>query len=215
VERVRKLLAAEGPSKWIFLGDSITHGALHTFGWRDYVELFAERLRFELGRPMDLVINTGISGDNTRGLLATFDWRVGQFGPAAVLVMIGMNDCSANSGIGPDEFAANLHCLTDRIEACQAVPVMQTTCPIVPGLAPDREPQFDRFMDAIRQVAADRRLPLIDHHRFWLECRDRHLYWMSDAFHPNEFGHRAFAVRIFQDLGIFDPNSHSCRFHLP
>ena len=47
----------------MFTGDSITHGALHTMGWRSYPEHFAERVRWELGRMRDIVINTGISGD--------------------------------------------------------------------------------------------------------------------------------------------------------
>ena len=55
MEQVKELLRGEYPVKWLFYGDSITHGALHTFGWRDYTELFAERLRFELGRTMDTV----------------------------------------------------------------------------------------------------------------------------------------------------------------
>jgi hypothetical protein len=38
---------------------------------------------------------------------------------------------------------------------------------------------------------------------------------MSDAFHPNECGHRAFAHCLFHELGIFDPGSHCCRLHLP
>lgn len=45
LDQVRPLLKADRPLKWLFTGDSITHGALHTFGWRDYAELFAERVR--------------------------------------------------------------------------------------------------------------------------------------------------------------------------
>ena len=50
------------PLRWVFTGDSITHGAVHTYGWRDYTELFSERLRYEMGRRRDMVIKTGISG---------------------------------------------------------------------------------------------------------------------------------------------------------
>src|SRR5437763_63070 len=100
MDRVTHRFTAQQPTKWLFNGDSITHGALHTFGWRDYVELFHERLRFELARGMDVVINTAISGDSTRGLLETFDWRVAQFRPDVVFLMIGMNDCSTSRAIG-------------------------------------------------------------------------------------------------------------------
>ena len=215
MDRVKQLLKSETPIKWIFYGDSITHGALHTFGLRDYVELFSERLRFELGRPMDIVITTAISGDNTRGLLDSFDWRVGQFRPDVVFIMIGMNDCSENNDIGLEEFEANLNHLVDRLQEIGALAVLQTTCPILPGQAPDREPHFAGYMDLIRQVAARRDLPLVDHTRFWQEHPDSHFYWMSNAFHPNGHGHRAFAAHLYHALGMHDPSSHSCRLHIP
>ena len=33
---------------WVFYGDSITHGAAHTHGWRSFPEIFQERVRWEL-----------------------------------------------------------------------------------------------------------------------------------------------------------------------
>ena len=53
-------LPLDEPLRWVFAGDSITHGALHTMGWRDYTELFSERLRHELKRPRDCVVKTGV-----------------------------------------------------------------------------------------------------------------------------------------------------------
>jgi lysophospholipase L1-like esterase len=215
LDEVRPLLKTSQPVKWLFTGDSITHGALHTFGWRDYVELFAERVRFELGRGMDLILNSAISGHTTRELLSDFDWRIGQFRPDAVLIMIGMNDCAESRGISCEEFSANLEQLTGKIWKLGARPVLQTTCPILPGQAPERTPYFPAYMDAIRQVAADNKLPLIDHEQFWRNRAGSHFFWMSNAFHPNECGHRAFAFCLYEALGIFDPASHSCRLHLP
>ena len=90
MEEIKQLLRADRPVKWLFYGDSITHGALHTFGWRDYTQIFAERLRYEMGRSMDVVINTAISGNSTRELLQGFDWRVAQFQPDVLLLMIGI-----------------------------------------------------------------------------------------------------------------------------
>ena len=215
MERIRRVLESKTPAKWVFYGDSITHGALHTFGQRDYAELFAERLRFELGRTMDIVLTSAISGDNTRGLPETFDWRVGQFDPDVVLIMIGMNDCSTNNDISLTQFGDNLGRLVDRLLQIDAVPVLQTTCPIMPGQAPDREPDFEAYMEAVRQAAADHGVPLVDHTRHWQQHLDKRSYWMSDAFHPNEYGHRAFADLLYRAVGIFDPNSHACRLYFP
>lgn len=215
MKRIKKLLKSDAPIKWVFYGDSITHGALHTFGQRDYVELFAERVRCELGRTMDIIITTAISGDNTRGLLASFDWRVAQFKPDVVFVMIGMNDCSKDNDIGVEEFEGNLLELITMINNLGAGPILQTTCPILPGQAPDRFPYFDLYMDIIRKVASDHELPLIDHARFWQEHSDSHFFWMNDAFHPNAYGHRAFAEHIYRCFDIYDDTSHSCRLHIP
>lgn len=215
MKRIQQILADSTPAKWIFYGDSITHGALHTFGQRDYPELFAERLRFELGRTMDVVITTAISGDNTRGLLDSFDWRVGQFRPQAVPIMIGMNDCSASNDISVEEFSDNLDRLVQRIADIDAVPVLQTTCPIMAHQAPDREPHIDAYMDAIRQAAVRNEVPLVDHTAHWQQHADKRAYWMSDAFHPNEYGHRAFADLLYQEFGIHDPASHACRLYYP
>src|SRR5947209_8360158 len=92
---IKAVLKRKEPAVWIFTGDSITHGALHTLGWRSYPEHFAERVRWELRRMRDVVINTGISGDRTGGLLADLDWRVLRFKPDVASVIVGMNDCPA------------------------------------------------------------------------------------------------------------------------
>lgn len=215
MQRARDFFKSTAPVKWLFYGDSITHGALHTFGMRDYTELFAERVRVELGRTMDIVINTAINGDSTPGLLRTFDWRVEPFKPDVVFVMIGMNDCSAANGISADDFERNLAELYNRIDELGALTVLQTTCPILPGTAPEREPEFDDFMERVRRVAAEKGVPLIDHLRYWQAHPDQHFFWMSNAFHPNAHGHQAFAIHLFEALDIFDAGSPTCRLFLP
>jgi lysophospholipase L1-like esterase len=215
MDRVRRLLNEEAPVKWLFYGDSITHGTSHTFGWRDYVELFSERVRGELGRSMDIVINSAISGHTTRQLLDGYAWRVEQFHPDVVCLMIGMNDCKDELEMPVDEFRDNLNQLFDSNEGLGALTVFQTTCPILPGLAPEREPTFPTFMQTIREAARDKSAPLVDHLGHWQENEDSHHFWMSNAFHPNEYGHRAFARLIFQELGIFDAESRCCRLLIP
>lgn len=45
-DRLREILSGP-PVTWVFLGDSITQGVVHTHGHRGYVEHFAERVRGE------------------------------------------------------------------------------------------------------------------------------------------------------------------------
>ena len=215
MERAKQLLQSEKPITWVFYGDSITHGALHTSGYRDYVEIFAERVRYELGLTKQTIINSAISGDTSQGLVAGFDWRVAQFNPDVVPVMIGMNDCSSDNDITLEAFHRNLRLLTNRIRDLGAVSILQTTCPILPGQAPDRLPHLESYMDAIREVAAESDLPLIDHTRHWQERPESFFYWMSNEFHPNEYGHRAMAECLCRHLGLYDPQSPSGRLYIP
>lgn len=217
---VLDLLDSPGPIKWLFYGDSITHGAYHTMGWRDYTELFAERVRYEMQRYGDIVIKTATNGDTTRNLLESFDWRVGQFQPSVVFIMIGTNDCCVDaSGIRVplDEFRDNLETLISRIRGLNgAIPVLQTPCPLVSGGAPTREQNFPTYVEMIRSVARASEVPLIDHVLYWQELAeargDRSVYWMSDAFHPNEMGHRVFAELIFKRFNIHSPDAGTGRF---
>lgn len=213
VERARALLKDPArPVTWLFTGDSITHGARHTFGWRSYPELFAERIRYELGRPRDIVVNTGISGDRTGGLLKDWDWRVARFQPHLVSVMMGMNDSSAGAA-GRDEFRNNLNEIADRILAREGcVPLFHTMNAVTP--IPAGRPDLPAYVDIIRDVAMRRHLPLIDHFEEWSK---RSFYdWIGDGtIHPNEYGHRVFANRIFRELGIFDAKSVTCSLLIP
>ncbi|HRJ70997.1 MAG TPA: SGNH/GDSL hydrolase family protein [Terrimicrobiaceae bacterium] len=215
MHQISSILARPEPAKWVFYGDSITHGAFHTFGQRDYTEHFAERLRTELGRAQDIVMKTAISGNTTRALLETFDWRVASLQPDVVFVMIGMNDCSTGRDIPLAEFRSNLESVIRKIQALGAVPVLQTTCPILPNSAPDREGNFPQYMQAVRECAAALALPFVDHEEHWKAHSTQHYYWMSNAFHPNGAGHLAFAHELFRKLGIFDPASATCRLFVP
>jgi lysophospholipase L1-like esterase len=215
MQRVKDLLANAKPITWLFYGDSITHAVTHTFGQRDYTQLFHERIRAEMGRGMDVVINTAISGNTTRNLLESFDHRVSRFSPDVVFLMIGMNDCVTNNGLSLEEFTANLHSLCDKFESLGSVAVLQTTCRILPNSSPFHEPDYPKYMQAIRDVAAQRGLPLVDHTAYWEDNAEKLYYWMSNAFHPNEYGHRAFAELLFTEMDIWDPNSPTCRLMVP
>src|SRR5690606_24334953 len=67
---LKSYLESPEPLRWVFTGDSITQGAKHTHGMRAYPEIFAERIRWELGRVRDVVLNTAVSGNTTADLLA-------------------------------------------------------------------------------------------------------------------------------------------------
>src|SRR5437763_5221077 len=161
VEGIKRLLGGQKALTWVFTGDSITHGALHTLGWRSYPEHFAERVRWEMRRMRDVVINTGISGDRTGGLLKDLDWRVLRFKPDVASVMLGMNDCSAGQA-GRETFRKNLSAIVEKVQAAGAIPLLHTPNTIFVKNAGSRA-DLPAYADIVRDLAAKSKLALVDH----------------------------------------------------
>jgi len=211
LETVRAHFSRKEPVRWLFCGDSITHGVKHTRGRRDYTQHFAERVRGELGRRRDVVLNVAASGETTRELLEDFKWRVEESRPDVVFLMIGMNDCAKSRSMQVWQFASNLKEFCRRVQALGAAVVLQTSPPVVQGLAPEREALFPAFMDVVRSVAHSNSAALVDHHDFWGNHPCKHILWMADAYHPGAYGHLAVAHCLFHALGIFCGSSDTCR----
>jgi acyl-CoA thioesterase I len=211
--KIRSLMTNKSvPVIWVFTGDSITHGAFHTHGERSYHEHFAERVRWELGRRRDVVINTGISGDTAEGILKDFDHRVARFKPEVVSLMIGMNDCSR----GPEkraQFESNLSELIHRIRAADAVPIVHTTNPI-DNNRESRRNDLPAYNEIIVKVVRAENIVLVDHWSYWRKERPETASmqeWLNDPIHPNARGHREFARLLFRTLDIYDDKSPTCQ----
>jgi acyl-CoA thioesterase-1 len=217
LEKIKVLLAGKEPVTWVFTGDSITHGALHTLGWRSYPEHFAERVRWELRRMRDVVINTGISGDSIPGVSADLDWRVLQFKPAVVSLMFGMNDC----GKGPDgreAFRSGLAALVERVRASGAIPILNTPNTVYIAKSTGRG-DLPAYADIVREYAVANNVVLVDHWKHWQAAKpdqETLLPWIEDqSIHPGVYGHREFAREIFRVLGIYDDASPTCILEVP
>src|SRR6516165_6028994 len=184
------LVAGTPPVTWVFTGDSITHGALYTEGWRSFPEHFGERIRWELRRCQDVVINTGVFGERSAGLLANLEARALRFLPDVVLVMIGMNDAV----VGPDgrqAFRENLLEIVGRIREAGSIPVVQTPNTVY---RPNSLFWVDlpAYVEIIREVAHETQSPLVDHWRHWEKAKAdpaQLLAWLQDqSIHPNGYG---------------------------
>ncbi len=209
---------------WVFYGDSITHGAVHTHGWRSFPEIFQERVRTELGRPMDCVINSGNSGYTSLALVneKIYDWQVRQHHPNAVLLLIGCNDIVQENCGGPEKFRERLTELTRRIRQDGAIPILQTynTIQLVQNPTSDylrgyvkRYNEFPEYNNIIREVAAAEDTILVDHRKLWEEkTSDPKVldHWLGETIHPGAYGHLQMAILIFKELGIYSENSKCC-----
>lgn len=211
--RIAELLKPKDPLIWVFTGDSITHGAKHTQGYRSYPEIFAERIRWELGRTRDVVINTGISGNTTQTILNDFDWRIKQFKPAVVSLMIGTNDC-AKTRVPLPLFEENLYKLVKGIRDLNAIPILHTPNIIIIEKDPVRS-TFPEYIPVIRNVCAKEKVILVDNYRHWQDSLDNNsveVYkeWLNDPLHPDGEGHSEIARLMFRELSIFDPAAPTC-----
>jgi lysophospholipase L1-like esterase len=214
--RIKALLNGKAASKWVFTGDSITQGAKHTLGYRSYPEIFGERVRFELGRVRDFIINTAISGHTSRDILNDYDWRIGQFNPTIVSLMIGTNDASEKKDVSISQFREYNLELVSRIRQSGAIPILQTPNIVIPEKAVGRE-RLEQYISVTREIAAQKNVVLIDHWNHWneeIKSRGKQevtAAWLNDELHPNGFGHLKMAHLVFRTLSIFDPNSPTCK----
>ncbi|MBY5956945.1 SGNH/GDSL hydrolase family protein [Membranicola marinus] len=214
LEKIKALLERKKPNIWLFTGDSITHGAKHTHGYRSYPEVFQERIRWEIGRVRDVIINTGISGNAASNILSDFEWRIQQFNPHVVSIMIGTNDC-AREGMSPDQFKKNVERLINRIRDIGAIPVLHTPNVIILDKSPKRK-TLPNYIPALRSLAEEVDIVLIDNYQHWEEAMQRDSEkivfknWLNDPLHPNQFGHQEIARVMFRKFGIFDPSAATC-----
>jgi len=215
-DSIAKHLSSPGgtPWCWLFYGDSITHGAKHTHGWRDFTEIFAERLRWEMSLRQDVVINTGISGNTTVDLLKDYEWRVRHWQPNVVFILIGTNDIVKLDDIG--FFQGNLLRLLELLQEDNAIPILQTypTIQYIPDNAGylKRYREMPAYNQAIRDIAQQDNIMLIDHEEHWKKCAsapDILASWLGEPIHPGALGHLEMAKTIFKELGIYDAEAVS------
>lgn len=210
------LLRLPEPITWVFTGDSVTQGARHTNGWRDYTELFAERWRWELKRRRDIVINTAVSNRRVSDLDDDLDHSVLRHRPDVVVLMFGLNDAAlGEDGLAEftDRYTSVLHRLRQESDALL---VLQTPNDVAVSDEP-RRTVLPRYAAAVRDLATRTGAVLVDHYRAWTEVdpQDRQEYWISHGCHPNEYGHRMLARELFHALELDDPPGTLARSLLP
>jgi lysophospholipase L1-like esterase len=213
--RLAEILAGP-PLTWVFAGDSITQGVTHTHGGRGFVEHFAERLRGELGRVKDAVINSGVAGSTVADLLPEFHWRVGRFAPDVVVAMFGTNDALVESEGGIRAFRYDLGQLVERSRDLGATVILQTPPPV--GVGDERDPEtVAAYADEVRGLARELGVPLVDHALSWGRAGSpgqAPSAWLDDTVHPNARGQHELALVLFDRLGVLDPSSPVCALRI-
>lgn len=215
LKRIAEYLRSKKAKVWLFTGDSITQGAKHTHGLRSYPEVFTERVRWELGRARDIIINTAISGSTTADLVNDFNWRVSGLNPNVVSIMLGTNDCADAKKLSLTDFEHNLESLIDQVRGSGAIPLLQVPTPIVLEKAQERQ-RIEEYVQTVRRVANSKEVIIIDHWDYWQDTMRKQgkeqvlMKWLNDPLHPNGIGHLEMAKLLFRCLDIFDAESSTC-----
>lgn len=193
------------PILWLFVGDSITHGAMHTSGYRCYPELWQEIMKWEPRQPGnfrrtdDIIVNSAVSGETATGFLQHLDWRFKPFKPQVVFINFGIND--AGKANDTSRFRADLTQIVKLVRGAKAIPVLQVPTPTM-----GRKSNRAEFAQAVRDVAAKEKVLLVDHLSYWKEVSGQEecpKEWMNNAVHPNYMGHRLMARALAFELGFW------------
>lgn len=182
--------------KIICMGDSITYG----FGLPDLSKRWSDLASARTGHTL---INRGVSGDTTGGMLARCQTQVFNQAPDAMVLLGGINDISITGQYRP--VCANVVAICRQAELLSIPVILGVPLPIFPAdmCPPEWDPEQDTARTAalgeqyahwIRHYAADKHLPLADFRSPFLRpdgTADRSLF--QDGLHPTEEGHRRMA----------------------
>jgi lysophospholipase L1-like esterase len=210
--KIKSIFESTASAVWLFTGNSITQGAQHTHGLRSYPEVFAERIRWEMRRGTDVVINTAISGHTSQNILDDFQQRVARFQPDVVVLMVGTNDAGR---LTIQQFEDNLMRLIEKIREINAVPVLLTPTPIITEKDQSRK-DLEKYVIKVREITEKNQVILLDNWTIWnTELQEKYngealSALLDDPLHPNGLGHQEIAISLFKAFSIFDANAPSC-----
>lgn len=180
----------------ICMGDSITYG----YGLADLSKRWSDLTAARTGHTL---VNRGVSGDTTGGMLARCQTQVFAQKPDAMIFLGGINDLSITGQYRPA--CANVVAICRQAEQLGLPVILGVPLPIFP---PDMcPPEWDTEQDMERTArlgeqyahwtrcyAADHQLPLADFRTPFLlpgGAVNRALF--QDGLHPTEEGHRLMA----------------------
>lgn len=200
---VIELLKERETLRIVLFGASNTERYMPGIHWGDVLHL---GVRINCLKPL-WIINSGVSGNNTREALARFDRDVKSFSPDLVIVTLGGNDCNpAPEKFVPEaEYRANLREIAARIVQAGALPVFQTYYRMdVAAMDPERAKWYLRNMDIIREEAAENRWPLIDQYKLFeqLEADEFRYKYMLNAMHVNENGNILIGLEVLRHFQL-------------
>ncbi len=189
--------------RMVVFGASNTERYMPGLHWSDILEV---GIRSSFGRKFHL-INSGVSGNNTREALKRFDRDVASFKPDIVIVTLGGNDCNPKPEkfVSESEFASNMDLIVKKIRDLGALPIIQTYYKMdLEAMEPERAQNFVRYMSLVRQAAERNRVFLVDQYKYFDAVNQMVLRYklLLNNMHTNDFGNAVIGVILLKHLGI-------------
>lgn len=207
INRIRGWLQTEPSRTWMFVGDEVT-AWMRYHSQPGYAEMFRHRLRWELRRFSDVVVNAGIQHATLNDIQKITRQGMSQCQPDVVFVMPGKNDLPALRH--PRLYSDQLVSVAEMIRAKGAEPVFQTP-PVPHNLAQKGHSlPLAQLADLIREISVIYEIPLIDHAEFWMDQASCSDWYDSESELLNATGQAALAMQFFSELDLFDRNSPLC-----
>jgi acyl-CoA thioesterase I len=190
---------------YVALGDSVTagwleHGILDTD--TAYPAQFRTRLAGLYPQAMISVLNQGLGGDNTEGVLARLERDCLSHNPHLVTICLGLNDSRKGSEYVP-RFEANLREIVAKIKANTQADIILIT----PNCRESDEANaiLTEFVRTIRAVSRSENIPLADVNAIYsgaIRMGATPADLLSNRIsHPTREGHKIFVnalITLFQ-----------------
>lgn len=211
-QAIADLMEQKESLTWLFMGDSITHGALWTAGYDSVSQIFEKYIKEELGRTDDVVLNTAVSGATAQSTLNNISGRLTDYSPDVVLIQLGMNDSASNLA----NFKTQLTQIIDKAQEMGAIVVLRTSTPASSGSS--YVTNLATVIQQTREVAATYdNVIFADQFAAFGELTDNASYLngsslanyllLGNAIHPNANGHIVMARTVIESLGFDTYNS--------
>ena len=182
------------PLTIVFFGDSVTFG----YGVDTETESFYARISkvMQTGIYGEVTtINAGVSGDDTSEALKRMLTDVVVHKSDILVIAFGLND-SQNKTMTAKKFKGNISTMIDSLPPKTKV-ILATSNTFLDTGHPfwkNLNESHDLYMEEIRKIARERRLPIIDVMDVWkkeLKRDQRHMEMMYvDTTHPSATGHK-------------------------
>ena len=182
--------AASARKQILFVGTSLTAG-LGLEPDSAYPMLIQRKID-SAGLPFD-VVNAGVSGETSSGLIDRLDWLLrGQF--AVMVLETGAND--GLRGIAPSVVKSNLEAAVARIKSKRPdAHLVLVQMEALPNLGPKYAADFHAVYPAVAKAVGVRLMPFL-----LADVAGRRELNQADGVHPNYKGERIVAENVWKGL---------------